>query len=71
MGGWGWGGGGGGGVGGFFHYCLLRFIAFDLICYMAMFVQNLFLDPLGHTPHLALPPGVTSKFRMCSSSLHP
>ena len=53
-----------------FAHCILLFITFDLICNMTMFVQNGVWTFQGHTM-LALPPGVTSKFRMCFSSPHP
>ena len=53
----------------FLHHCILLFITLCLICKMTRFVQNGFW-PIGATL-LALSPGVTSKFRMCSSSPHP
>ena len=52
----------------FLLHCILLFITFDLICIMTMFVQNGFWTLWGYSP-LALPPGFTSKFQMCSSSL--
>ena len=52
------------------HHCILLFITFNLICNMTMFVQNGFWTIQSHIA-LALPPGVTSKFGMCSSSSHP
>ena len=54
----------------FLHHCIPLFNTFNLICNMTMFVQNRFWTLRCHSP-LALPPGITSKFRMCSSSPHP
>ena len=54
------------------HHCILLFITFDLICYMTMLVQNGFWTiPPPPLPSWPYPPGITSNFRMCSSSPHP
>ena len=54
----------------FLHHCVLLSITFDWHATW-LFVQNDFWTFWATSTPLALSPVVTSKFQMCSSSLHP